>query len=425
MARVVISVENLSKQFRLGSIGSDTLRDDILSWWFTLWGKKPPIKSIDEENDLSGPAKDGEYVWALKNISFDVREGDVLGLIGKNGSGKSTMLKILSKITSPTAGQIKIKGRLGSLLEVGTGFHTELSGLDNIYLNGSILGMKRHEITKKLDEIVDFAGVEKYLNTPVKRYSSGMIVRLGFAVAAHLDPEILIVDEVLSVGDVEFQKKCLGKMRDVSREGRTILFVSHNMSATSSLCNRGLYLQNGRLVGDDNVNKIIGEYMRVNNSNTTKINFTDKDAPGDDAVKLYGMRLIAPDGQDAGHAYINEPVGVEFTYEIFKDGAQPTPSIRVMTSNAEYAFVSVCDRHLVPKERGKHTVTVWIQPFTLNVGVYMIGVAATSISTEVVHFHLSESLVFDVIEDFNSRSFDYVGLVPGVVRPHLKWDFLK
>ncbi|MEY4573238.1 MAG: hypothetical protein RLZ10_2522 [Bacteroidota bacterium] len=244
----VIKVENLSKQYRLGQVGTGTLSHDINRWWHSVRGKEDPYLKIGESNDRTQKGE-SDYVWALKDINFEVEQGEVLGIIGRNGAGKSTLLKILSRTTAPTTGSVKIKGRVASLLEVGTGFHPELSGRDNIFLNGAILGMTRREIQSKFDEIVDFAGVERYIDTPVKRYSSGMYVRLAFAVAAHLEPEILIVDEVLAVGDAEFQKKCLGKMKDVSvNQGRTVLFVSHNMAAVSSLCTLGIVLNNGHIV---------------------------------------------------------------------------------------------------------------------------------------------------------------------------------
>ncbi len=243
----VIKVENLSKQYRLGEVGTGSLTHDINAWWHRIRGKENPYLKIGEANDRTVKGN-SDYVWALQNVGFEVNKGDVLGIIGRNGAGKSTLLKILSKTTVPTTGSIKIKGRIASLLEVGTGFHPDLSGRDNIYLNGAILGMTKREIINKFDEIVDFAGVERYIDTPVKRYSSGMYVRLAFAVAAHLEPEILIVDEVLAVGDAEFQKKCLGKMKDVSvNEGRTVLFVSHNMAAIKTLCNNALVIGNGEV----------------------------------------------------------------------------------------------------------------------------------------------------------------------------------
>lgn len=257
----IIEVENLSKQYRLGLVNSGTLKDDLTRWWYTMRGKEDPLLKFSELNDRASEGT-SNYVWSLKDINFSVNQGDVLGIIGKNGAGKSTLLKILSKVTAPTQGVIKTKGRVASLLEVGTGFHPELTGLENIFLNGAILGMKKKEIKQKLDEIVDFSGVERYLNTPVKRYSSGMYVRLAFAVAAHLESEILIVDEVLAVGDAQFQKKCLGKMSSISEgEGRTVLFVSHNIQAVSNLCKTGLLLENGQLAANGPIEECVTKYI--------------------------------------------------------------------------------------------------------------------------------------------------------------------
>jgi ABC-type polysaccharide/polyol phosphate transport system ATPase subunit len=242
---LAIKVENLSKQYRLGQIGTGTLSHDLNRFWASIRGKEDPYSQIGSANDRTQKAV-SDYVWALKDINFEIEQGDAVGIIGRNGAGKSTLLKILSRTTLPTTGSVKMKGRIASLLEVGTGFHPEMTGRENIYQNGAILGMTRHEITRKFDEIVDFSGCEAYIDTPVKRYSSGMYVRLAFAVAAHLESEILIVDEVLAVGDAEFQKKCLGKMNDVAKgEGRTVLFVSHNMGAVKSLCNKGMLLNLG------------------------------------------------------------------------------------------------------------------------------------------------------------------------------------
>lgn len=260
---VVISVENLSKQYRLGLVGRRTLSHDFNRWWHRVRGKDDPYLKIGQENDRTVKGS-SEYVWSLRDINFEVKEGEVLGIIGRNGAGKSTLLKVLSKVTAPSLGEVKIRGRIASLLEVGTGFHPELSGRDNIYLNGAILGMTRQEIKRKFDEIVDFAGVERYIDTPVKRYSSGMYVRLAFAVAAHLEPEILIVDEVLAVGDAEFQKKCLGKMKDVSvNEGRTILFVSHDMAAITALTSRAIFIKNGLVAVDGATKDVIRKYLEI------------------------------------------------------------------------------------------------------------------------------------------------------------------
>ena len=258
-----IEFENISKQYRLGLVSTKTLSHDIRRFWITnVLGKEDPYLKIGETNDRSTKGS-SEYVWALRDINFKVEQGDVVGIIGKNGAGKSTLLKLLSKVTGPTTGTIRAKGRIGSLLEVGTGFHPEMTGRENIFLNGAILGMTKQEIQKKLDEIVDFSGCERYIDTPVKRYSSGMMVRLGFAVAAHLDPEILVVDEVLAVGDAEFQKKAIGKMQDVSKgEGRTVLFVSHNMTSVRSLCKHGIILKNGCLVDSGDIDPIVSHYLR-------------------------------------------------------------------------------------------------------------------------------------------------------------------
>jgi lipopolysaccharide transport system ATP-binding protein len=265
MSKLAIKAENISKQYRLGEVGTGTLSHDLNRIWSKMRGKEDPYLKIGESNDRSTKGE-SDYVWSLQDINFEIEQGDAVGIIGRNGAGKSTLLKILSKVTKPTTGNIKVNGRIASLLEVGTGFNPEMTGRENIYLNGAILGMRKHEITRKLDEIIDFSGVERYIDTPVKRYSSGMYVRLAFAVAAHLESEILIVDEVLAVGDAEFQKKCLGKMGDVSKgEGRTVLFVSHNMAAVKGLCNKGILLENGIVSYDGLAIDSITKYYSINN----------------------------------------------------------------------------------------------------------------------------------------------------------------
>ena len=264
---IVIKAENISKQYRLGQVGTGTISHDLNRFWHKIRGLEDPYLKIGETNDRSTKG-DSDYVWSLRDINFEIEQGDAVGIIGRNGAGKSTLLKLLSRVTKPTTGSIYTKGRIASLLEVGTGFHPEMTGRENIYLNGAILGMTRKEITRKFDEIVDFSGVERYVDTPVKRYSSGMYVRLAFAVAAHLESEILIVDEVLAVGDAEFQKKCLGKMGDVSKgEGRTVLFVSHNMAAVKKLCNKGILLDNGLVSEKGNIEHVIEKYSRSTKSN--------------------------------------------------------------------------------------------------------------------------------------------------------------
>ena len=261
MSNTVISIENVSKSYQLGVINTGTFYGDLKRWWARQRGKPDPYQKIEEIDDGN---RDGETIWALKDVNFQVQQGEALGIIGRNGAGKSTLLKILSRVTAPTSGEIKVKGRIASLLEVGTGFHPELTGRENIFLNGAIMGMDRREIQRKFDEIVDFSGVEQFVDTPVKRYSSGMYVRLAFAVAAHLEPEILVVDEVLAVGDAEFQKKCLGKMSDVAHQGRTVLFVSHNMAAIKSLCDRAILLDKGITNLDDSAEKVVEHYLSFN-----------------------------------------------------------------------------------------------------------------------------------------------------------------
>lgn len=268
MPNTVISIENVSKSYQLGTIGTGTFYGDLNRWWAKLRGLPDPHLKIGEADHGN---RDGETLWALKDINFQVQQGEVLGIIGRNGAGKSTLLKILSRVTAPTSGELKIKGRIASLLEVGTGFHPELTGRENIYLNGAIMGMDRPEIQHKFDEIVDFSGVEQFIDTPVKRYSSGMYVRLAFAVAAHLDPEILIIDEVLAVGDAEFQKKCLGKMGDVAHEGRTVLFVSHNMAAVSRLCAKGIVLRDGQVAFSGTAVGAIERYSSEQTSNQIRM----------------------------------------------------------------------------------------------------------------------------------------------------------
>lgn len=286
-----IKIENLSKQYRLGLVGTNTLHGDIKHWWAKMRGREKDLYKIGEENKLSEAS--GEYVWALRDINLEVQQGEVLGIIGKNGAGKSTLLKILSQVTGPTTGSIKVKGRIASLLEVGTGFHGELTGRENIFLNGAILGMKRHEIIRKFDEIVDFAGVAKYIDTPVKRYSSGMYVRLAFAVAAFLEPEILVVDEVLAVGDAEFQKKAIGKMQDVStNEGRTVLFVSHNMASVQALCSTGIMVTNGSISYRGSIKDTVEKYSATNIKLSTTSLGIRTDRRGDQKIKFSKVAII-------------------------------------------------------------------------------------------------------------------------------------
>jgi lipopolysaccharide transport system ATP-binding protein len=319
MKKLAIKAERISKQYRLGQIGTGTLSHDLNRFWHKLRGKPDPYLKIGEQNDRSKKGE-SEYVWSLKDINFEIEQGDAVGIIGRNGAGKSTLLKILSKVTQPTTGSIKVNGRIASLLEVGTGFHPEMTGRENIYMNGAILGMRKKEIDRKLDEIIDFSGVERYIDTPVKRYSSGMYVRLAFAVAAHLESEILIVDEVLAVGDAEFQKKCLGKMGEVSKgEGRTVLFVSHNMAAISKLCKNAIFIEKGNLLMFDKTINVINEYNKSKNI-VSKI-YEDKTIISDNKkVKIRKFYFTNSHNQIVNEVFNTDPYfHFNIQIEIFKN----------------------------------------------------------------------------------------------------------
>ena len=305
MKQLAIKAENISKQYRLGKVGTGTLSHDLNRFWYKVRGLEDPYIKIGEANDRSMKGE-SDYVWSLRDINFEIEQGDAVGIIGRNGAGKSTLLKLLSKVTKPTTGGFKINGRIASLLEVGTGFNPEMTGRENIYLNGAILGMRRAEITRKLDEIVEFSGVERYIDTPVKRYSSGMYVRLAFAVAAHLESEILIVDEVLAVGDAEFQKKCLGKMGDVSKgQGRTVLFVSHNLASVQNLCNRGFLLEKGELIANDSIENVLQQYQ-VSNQDVNK-SILDFERKGTGFIRVSEINLISKENNiEKGTFFLGE-----------------------------------------------------------------------------------------------------------------------
>lgn len=422
MSNKVIEISNLGKQYRLGQVGTTTLSDDFKRWWYAFRGKEDPFLIIGDTNDRTKKGS-SDYVWALKDINFSVNKGEVIGIIGKNGAGKSTLLKILSRTTAPTMGEYKIKGRIASLLEVGTGFHPDLTGRENVFLNGAILGMTKAEIRNKFDEIVDFSGVERYIDTPVKRYSSGMYVRLAFSVAAHLEPEILIVDEVLAVGDAEFQKKCLGKMKDVSGNGRTVLFVSHNMSAVNSLCTRCVYLKNGTVYSIGDTAKIVETYLS-NESNAESCKVWDPSvAPGDSVARIISARVTDDKGLTIDHMLRDQKVGIEFEYEVLQEGHWPIPNLHVFNGSEEYAFVSVENELEYLSKKGKYRSVVWIPADLLNDGRYVFGLALTTMKPNVnVHFYAENVLQVEVIEDISKRNTSYNQRLPGVVRPQLNWE---
>ena len=422
MNNKAISVEHLYKQYRLGMVTTGTISHDLNRWLHKLKGKEDPYQLVTTQNDRTQKSS-SDYVWALNDINFEVKQGEVLGIIGKNGAGKSTLLKILSKVTSPTKGNIKVNGRIASLLEVGTGFHPELSGRENIFLNGAILGMTKQEIKRKFDEIVDFSGVDKYIDTPVKRYSSGMYVRLAFAVAAHLESEILIVDEVLAVGDAEFQKKCLGKMKDVSSgEGRTVLFVSHNMTAVNTLCNRCIYLKNGGLFAEGTTDLIVDQYLNNEHQSKTYVEWSDGKNPGDDVVKLKSARLIDENLNKIDFTSIHKSIGIEIIYQVLKEGYCPIPTVHMYTSTSECAFISADNIDSKLSRVGLHRAIMWIPNDLLNDGTYVVNISISTLQPITIHLHTKEALIFEVIEDLSLRDGDYIQKIPGVLRPKFQWD---
>lgn len=418
MSETVIKVENLSKQYRLGLVGVTTISEDIKRYWAKFQGKEDPSLKIGHTNKLNtkittqnSKHKIPDYVWALKNINFDVKQGDVLGIIGKNGAGKSTLLKILSKVTAPSTGNIKIKGRIASLLEVGTGFHAELTGRENIFLNGAILGMTKAEIKSKLDEIIDFSGVESYVDTPIKRYSSGMYVRLAFAVAAHLEPEILIVDEVLAVGDAEFQKKAIGKMNAISKDqGRTVLFVSHNMTAMQNLCKKGILLENGMLKFSSEINEVVECYLANETQTGIKNNFWEKkNAPGNEKIKI----------KSAFIEYSSEVLTVQDSFFIITEFWNFSKDINLNVSlHVKDRSENIVFNIITPPQKindGLYKAVFKIPANFMNDGYYSIhNMFVQDLSTPI--FSHSNSNSFEIFE--NRESSEWHGKWVGAVRPN-------
>jgi lipopolysaccharide transport system ATP-binding protein len=411
---VAIAVEGLSKRYRIGELQAayGTLRESLSHVARRLTGQEHH--------------RGYEEIWALRDVSFSLEEGKALGVIGRNGAGKSTLLKILTRITTPTAGRAEIRGRVGSLLEVGTGFHPELTGREKIYLNGAILGMKRREIRAKLPEIAEFSGVEKFLDTPVKRYSSGMHVRLAFSVAAHFEPEILLVDEVLSVGDAEFQARCLGRMEDIGATGRTVVFVSHQLQAVAQLCDRALLLDEGQIVMDGPSSEVVARYLQTVTGTSSLQTWEDEHAPGDDLVRLRAVRITRADGETADFVDVREPVGVELTLVVLRDGPPILPKIK-LASGGQIIFnaMDVDTRWHDASPPGEYVATAWIPGNLLNEGLVTVDAAVCSIDSPKLHHHVSvyEAVSFhvqDPLEGDSSRGI-FTGQWRGVVRPLLEW----
>jgi lipopolysaccharide transport system ATP-binding protein len=413
----VIEIDSLSKMYRLGVIGTGTISHDLNRWWHKARGKEDPYLKIGESNKSEDTSSSG-YVWALQDVNLKVQEGEVLGIIGKNGAGKSTLLKILSKVTGPTTGTIKYQGRIGSLLEVGTGFHPELTGRENIFLNGAILGMTKAEIRRKLDEIIDFAGVARYIDTPVKRYSSGMKVRLGFAVAAHLEPEILVVDEVLAVGDIEFQKKAVGKMQDISKSsGRTILFVSHNMASVKNLCTSGIVLESGTIAFSGTSEESVNYYLNSRKTTPKQLSWNKEDAPGDERIRLLSVGVS--DATDSQFYHIDSDIKISYTIENDIVGSTLGTSMKVRNSYEQIVFAdSVLFAPDRDSRKGTYTINVEIPPKFLNSDKYTIDITVGE-NKRYVLLYVEGVIGFEVLFGGNIKPLKRM---PGMVYADLKWN---
>lgn len=417
---IAIEFDGVGKQYRLGLVGTGSLQHDLNRWWQTaILRKEDPYLKIGEVNDRSKKGT-SDYVWALKDISFKVEQGDVVGIIGKNGAGKSTLLKLLSHITAPSVGHIRYRGRIASLLEVGTGFHPEMTARQNIYMNGSIMGMTRHEITSKLDEIVDFAGIERYLDTPVKRFSSGMTVRLGFAVAAFLEPEILVVDEVLAVGDAEFQKKAIGKMQDISSgNGRTVLFVSHNMASIKKLCKRGVLLENGMIKETGNIKNVIDAYIAGGSEITNNVYFDDiSTAPGNDNIRMKSFEVTPSKGNELN---VESGIHVKMEFVNYKPDIIMDATFELFT--LEDVIIYHRGKVITPNKDskvGQYTLEFDLPPFLLNAGKYRYHVFFGEAQRYVLWDGYNH--VFEIENTLTGQGYN-MNFLPGILKPNLEYRF--
>ncbi|MFA6391474.1 MAG: ABC transporter ATP-binding protein [Patescibacteria group bacterium] len=417
----IIEVNNLSKKYIISrNLPYETLRDTVTDL------AKKPFRLLRGQKKTKK-----EEFWALKDVNFSINQGERIGIIGRNGAGKSTLLKILSQITHPTSGEIKLRGKVASLLEVGTGFHPELTGRENIFLNGAILGMKQSEIRKKFDEIVAFAEIEKFIDTPVKRYSSGMYVRLAFAVAAHLEPDILIVDEVLAVGDSQFQKKCIGKMEEVGRGGRTVIFVSHNMDAITRLCNTVIYLVDGKIKYFGPTEQAIATYFKSDSGNTSRRTWSDiNKAPSDNFVRLLSVSVHTENNKISESFDIRNKIGISMDYEVLEEGCIFTEGCNLFNAQGVNIFDShdvTSDLRILPRHRGYYSSTMWIPGNFLSEGMHTVGVAILKHDPFTVHIQETNAVAFNVIDDIEGGSArgNYGGSFPGAVRPLLQWNTVR
>ena len=415
-----IEFNHVGKQYRLGLVSTGTISHDLNRWWQTaILRREDPYLKIGSVNDRATKA-DSDYVWALRDIDFKVEQGDVVGIIGKNGAGKSTLLKLLSKVTGPTVGTIRARGRIASLLEVGTGFHQEMTGRENIFMNGAILGMTKAEIAAKLDEIVDFSGCERYLDTPVKRYSSGMMVRLGFAVAAHLDPEILVVDEVLAVGDAEFQKKAIGKMQDVSKgEGRTVLFVSHNMASVKQLCKSGVLLENGTLKFRGTVQDTINYYIGESGSSENQFFDDIETAPGNDNIRIKSFEILPkiPNPFIPGEITIETGIIFRLSFWCLRANAMIDIDMDVKTLDDVNVFgiASPLGKYgEKDSKKGIYTIEFELNPYTLNCGTYKAEIFFGENQKYVIFNGFTQK--FNIENTLTDQGYGQ-GASPGFIRP--------
>ncbi|MCF8275947.1 MAG: ABC transporter ATP-binding protein [Flavobacteriales bacterium] len=418
MSKVVISAEHVSKQYRLGMVGAGTLREDLVGWWHQFRGKEDPYSKIAETNDRTSSGN-SNYVWALRDVNFDVQQGEVLGIVGKNGAGKSTLLKILSRVTAPTVGTIKAKGRIASLLEVGTGFHPELTGRENIYLNGAIMGMRSAEITRKLDEIVDFAGVQRYLDTPVKRYSSGMYVRLAFAVAAHLEPEILIVDEVLAVGDAEFQKKALGKMESVSKgQGRTVLFVSHNMASVKNLCSRAILMSNGTIGSVGSAEQVVNDYLTSQVARQPVQKWLNGCPSDTDKVHLLEASVNnLTSGKEL--FFVGDELGIRFKFNLNLERIERINlSLNLFHVSGQIIFNSLSE--VIDIKNGLIESEMIIPKDLMNNGLFRVMIIVAK-DKSIPLFQMDEAITFEVQDKRESDEKWFGDLSGHLIRPNLTW----
>lgn len=423
---VIIKAEHISKQYKLGAVGISSLTDDVQRLVAKLKGKEDPFLKVGGENtrDKINSQTDSKYVWALKDVNFNINQGEVVGIIGKNGAGKSTLLKILSRVTEPTVGTLKYKGRLASLLEVGTGFHPDLSGRDNVFLNGAILGMKKHDIVKKFDEIVDFSGVAKYIDTPVKRYSSGMYVRLAFAVAAHLEPDILVIDEVLAVGDIEFQDKCLGKMKDVAGQGRTVLFVSHNMASMKALCKKAIVMQKGTISFDGNITEGISHYLSsLNTGANTGIILKEHRTINTGLVFFKTVQLTNEEFVNGNSIYFNNPLKIECSIEFLKNIDNVLFDARFISADGIEILhtMNIYDGNFINIKTGMVKVNIEIEN-KLQPGKYFINIGAHLSDGNTLDYleHILEINVLNVGKD-NQKGLMY-DFKLGYYRPNTIWQ---